>query len=210
MKKVFIIMLCCFFLAGCSSKYSIDFNDKIDTKIEFSFSKSEFKERMKDDSKEVEDEINAIISEVRPLTDSYEDMFEEVSNENNGYSYSGEYSYSYTYSNFVNNAILNRCFEFPVIEEDDNKIYVYLSGKSECAPFDLRVKADNRMVKNNADSKKDNVYIWEVKESNNDIQFNISKVEVKKSIIKTSHIIYIGSAIIIALAFFFLKKKGKL
>lgn len=209
MKKVFIIILFCFILTGCNNKYSIDFNDKIDTTIDFSFSSSEYKNQMNSTSKDIDPDVKAMISEMRPLTDSYDELFEEVKLNDSNYSYEGTYKYTYTYSNFVKNAMIERCFEYPVIEDDDKKIYVYLSGNSDCAPFELNVKADSRMLTNNAEIKKDGQYIWNVKKENNDIRFYISKEPVNNSIISTKNIIYIILGVITTVSIIIYSKKIK-
>lgn len=209
MKKSLIILLFCFILAGCSNKLSIDFNDQIDTKIEFSFNSNEYREHYNSSSNDVSDEIEAIINEVRPLNDSYDEMFKEVKYENNNGSFNGEYTYTYTYSNFKDNAILKKCFEYAAVEEENNKIFVYLKGHSDCAPFELRVKADNRMLSNNANTKENNEYIWKVESDNNDIHFNISKEIIKNNLFSLSNILYLLLAIIMILVILILKKKNK-
>ncbi len=201
MKKGLILILICFILAGCTNKLTIDFNDKIDTKIEFSFTEVEYNQSGMD--------IEAIINEARPIKDSYDEIYKEVSYSDQNGNYKGEYSYTYTYDNFKENDILKRCFEYAAVEEDDKTIFIYLKGKSECAPFTLNVKADNRMMSNNADEKSNNEYIWNVQKENNDIHFNISKEILKNNIFTLQNILFVLVGIGIVIGIIYLKKKQK-
>ena len=207
MKKC-IIILFCFILVGCTNKITLDFNDKIDAKIEFSFSEREYK-ILKGDSEDISGEVEAIMNEIRPIKDSYDEVFEEVrySDENNNYS--GEYKYTYTYDNFKDNDLFKRCFEYAAVEEDDKTIFVYLKGSSECSPFELRVKANNRMLSNNAIDKESDEYIWNVEKENNDIHFNISKTKIGNRLFTLTNIFYFVLAVAIAFGIYYLKNKNK-
>ena len=72
----------------------------------------------------------------------------------------------------------------------------------------MKVKADGRMINNNASKIKKGTYIWSVKENNNDIYFNISKEKVSNSSSITSHAFSIILLFIIIGALVFIKKKN--
>jgi len=207
MKKLLIILLLCFIVTGCNNVVSFDFNDEIDTKIEVSFTVSDFKKYTNNNSDDIKDSIDAMISDANPIVDSYDESFIQKSFKNVNDNYSGEFEYTYTYDNFKDNAIFVRCFETAVIDEDDKKIYVYLKGKSICAPFQLVVTSDGRLLNNNASKRSNGKYIWSVKENNNDIYFNISKEKISASSSKTKHIFSIVLLFIIIGVLFFIKKK---
>lgn len=209
MKKSLIILICCFILAGCNNTLSLDFTNQIETKVNFSFTANEYKEYRGADASDVSGEIEAIINEARPLNDSYDELFEEISYSGNNDYYEGEYKYTYTYSNLKDSALLKRCFEYAAIEEENNILHIYLKGNSDCAPFSLKVKADNRMLSNNSNDKNGNEYIWKVEKENNDIWFNISKDIVKKNFFSFKNIVCILLGILIVVGIIILKKRSK-
>ena len=153
MKKLLIILLLCFIVTGCNNVVSFDFNDEIDTKIELSFTVSDFKKYTNNKSDDIKDSIDAMIGDANPIVDSYDVSFIQKSFKKVNDNYSGEFEYTYTYDNFKDNAIFVRCFETAVIDEDDKKIYVYLKGNSICAPFQLVVTSDGRLLNNNASKR---------------------------------------------------------
>lgn len=211
MKKLLILLLFTLVLTGCNNTLSLDFNDKIDAKIELSFSLGDYMNNVNEptNKENLIYSIDAIKSEARPLKDSYDIFFTTEVLNKEGDNYTGEYTYSYTYSNFKNNTILDKCFENFIYEEDDNAVHIYLNGESMCAPFKLKVKSDNRMLLNNSTDKNKGEYIWEVKDKENDIRFDISKAPIEAKEFKTSNIIYIILAIILSAGVYFLNKKLK-
>ena len=208
MKKLIILLLFCFIISGSNNTLSFDFNDEINTKVEVSFTAMEFKEHSNIKSEDVSKDIDAMINDARTIVDSYNESFIQKKFENKGDKYQGEFEYTYTYNTFKDNAIFTRCFETSVIDEDEKNIYVYLKGESICAPFTMKVKADGRMINNNASKIKKGTYIWSVEENNNDIYFNISKEKVSNSSSITSHAFSIILLFIIIGALFFIKKKN--
>ena len=95
----------------------------------------------------------------------------------------GSYEYTYTYANFNDNYVLNNCFDDFGVEEDKESIYILAKGNSKCAPFDLKVTADDRMISSNEDEKDGNEYIWNIKKTNNDIYMAISKTPISQDTI---------------------------
>ena len=222
MKKIIFIFLVLFCLTGCDNNVEFDFNEDIDAKVKFSFTVDDYKkysgEKNLSDN-EAKSRIDAIIQFRNTFTDPYSELFEEKSFMNNGKYYNGVYEYTYTYSNFNDNYILNNCFEDFGVEEDDENIYILAKGKSNCAPFNLIVKADDRMISSNENEKDGNEYIWNVKESNNDVYIAISKVAInqeniiqpkeKTSLFSIMDLIYLVIALIIVIVTVILKKKNK-
>jgi len=102
--------------------------------------------------------------------------------------------------------VLSSCFEYFLVDEDDNAIYVSLSGKSICAPFELNVIAQNRMIKNNATSNINNKYTWNINYDNNDIYMAISKnkLDSQSSMI---YLLYFTIIISCATGAYLIKKK---
>lgn len=211
MKKLLIVLLFTLILTGCNNTISLDFNDKIDAKIELSFSLGDYMNHVNEptNKENLKYSIDAIVSEARPLNNSYDELFTTAILNNTGDNYTGEYAYSYTYSNFKNNTILERCFENVIYEEDDNTIHILLNGDSICAPFKLKIKSDNRMILNNSTEKVKGEYVWDVKDKENDIRFDISKNIVESKEFKISNIIYIVLVVILIILIYLFNKKVK-
>lgn len=183
MKKIVFIFLMLFFLTGCANSVELDFKEDIKARINLSFTLDEFKARLNEPNlsdAEAKSRIESIRSFRNAFTDPYSDLLEEKNFGNNGRKYVGVYEYTYSYSNFYDNSVLNNCFESFGVKEDKERLYVFAEGKSKCGPFKLIVKADDRMISSNENSKDENQYVWNVKEENNDIYMAISKTTKTK------------------------------
>lgn len=220
MKKIVFIFLMLFCLTGCANSVEFDFNEDIKAKVSLSFTLDEYKARLAEPNlkdEEVRSRIESIIEFRNAFTDPYSELFEEKSFATNGKNYKGVYEYTYTYTNFSDNSVLNNCFESFGVQEDKEKIYIFAEGKSKCAPFKLIVKAEDRMVSSNENSKDGNLYIWNIKELNNDVYMVISKATLSKPIIVSEKSSFLGVmdlvciiiAVIIGVVVFVLNKKFK-
>lgn len=220
MKKIVFIFLMLFCLTGCANSVEFDFNEDIKAKVSLSFTLDEYKARLAEPNlkdEEVRSRIESIIEFRNAFTDPYSELFEEKSFATNGKNYKGVYEYTYTYTNFSDNSVLNNCFENFGVQEDKEKIYIFAEGKSKCAPFKLIVKAEDRMVSSNENSKDGNLYIWNIKELNNDVYMVISKATLSKPIIVSEKSSFLGVmdlvcliiAVIIGVVVFVLNKKFK-
>lgn len=217
MKKIVIIFLLLFCLTGCANNVELDFNEDIKAKVSLSFTLDEYKTHSEEKNlsdAEAKSRIESLIEFRNAFTDPYSDLFEEKSFENNGKYYKGVYEYTYTYSNFNDNSVLNNCFEYFGVEEDEESIYILAKGESKCAPFDLIVKADDRMLSSNENDKDGELYIWNIQKLNNDIYMAISKTAIDKTekehnLFSVMDIIYLLVALIIAIVALVLKKKIK-
>ena len=220
MKKIVFIFLMLFCLTGCANSVEFDFNEDIKAKVSLSFTLDEYKVRLAEPNlkdEEVRSRIESIIEFRNAFTDPYSELFEEKSFATNGKNYKGVYEYTYTYTNFSDNSVLNNCFENFGVQEDKEKIYIFAEGKSKCAPFKLIVKAEDRMVSSNENSKDGNLYIWNIKELNNDVYMVISKATLSKPIIVSEKSSFLGVmdlvcliiAVIIGVVVFVLNKKFK-
>ena len=187
MKKIVFIFLMLLCLTGCNNSVEFEFDEEIKAKVNVSFTLDEYKARLDEpnlSNADVRARIESIIEFRNAFTDPYSDLFEEKSFATNGKQYKGVYEYTYTYSNFNDNSVLNNCFESFGVKEEKDSLYIFAEGKSKCAPFKLIVKTDDRMISSNEDNKDGNQYIWNVKDTNNDIYMAISKTIVKKPEIK--------------------------
>ena len=215
MKKIIFIVLITILLTGCSNSINFDFKDNITTEVKLSFSLDEYKYYSNRNStkfsnnEETISSINAIRNDREAFITGNNNLFFEKYFTNNGNSYSAVYNYTYTYSNFSKNYLLNNCFEYFGVEEDAENIYVYLSGRSLCAPFNINIRAVDRMINNNAYSVNNGQYTWQVKETNNNIYFLISKEKINSQSIDMLYVIYfiLGMSIAFVVLIFSKKKR---
>lgn len=222
MKKIIFIILVLFCLTGCDNNVELEFNENIKAEIKFSFTLDEYKASVNEKNlsdNEAKSRIESMIEFRNAFTDPYSELFEEKTYMNNGKYYNGIYEYSYTYSNFNDNYVLNNCFDDFGVEEDKESIYILAKGNSKCAPFDLKVTADDRMISSNEDEKDGNEYIWNIKKTNNDIYMAISKTPISQDTIiqpkdksfnfSIADLIYLFIALIIVILVVIIKKKNK-
>ena len=210
MKKLIFVFLMLFCLTGCDNSVEFDFEEDINAKVSLSFTIDEYKRSINEenlDDEEAKSIIESMIEFRNAFTIPYSDLFEEKSYVNNGNYYNAIYEYTYKYSNFKNNSVLNNCFEYFGVEEDENNLYIIAKGESKCAPFKMIVKADDRMISSNENIKQGNEYIWNIQELNNDIYIAISKTEIVSSSFNVLNLIYFITAIVIGVVTFILNKK---
>ncbi len=204
-----------FLLTGCSNSVNFDFKDNIDMKINLSFTLNEYKAYSNrnsnpfSDDEEARSSIEAIRNDSEAFINGNNVLLNEKSFINNGNNYLAVYEYTYSYSTFSKNSILNSCFDFFGVEEDNDNVYVSLSGNSVCAPFKLSIKADNRMINNNSNNIQNNEYIWNIKEKDNNVYFAISKTPMNDMTINSLYIVYFILGLVIAFIAYIIKKRNK-
>jgi len=215
MKKILLIFCIMFLLTGCSNSVNFDFKDNIDMKINLSFTLNEYKAYSNrnsnpfSDDEEARSSIEAIRNDSEAFINGNNVLLNEKSFINNGNNYLAVYEYTYSYSTFSKNSILNSCFDFFGVEEDNDNVYVSLSGNSVCAPFKLSIKADNRMINNNSNNIQNNEYIWNIKEKDNNVYFAISKTPMNDMTINSLYIVYFILGLVIAFIAYIIKKRNK-
>lgn len=214
MKKIILMFFMIFLLTGCNNSVSLNFNDNIDAQIDLSFTLSEYKaysankSNVFTDDEEARSSIDAIRYDNEAFDSNNGALLNEKKFITDGNNYSASYEYTYTYSNFVHNSVLNNCFDYFGVENDDNAIYVKLKGNSSCGPFKLNVRAKDRMINNNATNINGDEYIWNINTTNNNVYFAISKTANNSSSISMLYVIYFIIGIALAyIAYIFKKKK---
>ena len=95
------------------------------------------------------------------------------------------------------------------MNEEKDAYYIKASGNSSCNGAKLIVTSYDRMISNNSDNVKNNDYIWNIKEKNNDIYFSISKTPMSTSSTSILYIIYFAIGIVLAFIAYILKRKYK-
>lgn len=210
MKKVIFIILAVLLLTGCNNSVDLKFDDKINTTINLNFSLDDYRNHSSESKYFSDDELKSQIEAIKNDNEAFStgnnEPYNEIKYEENGNNYSATYDYNYTYDNFKYNMVLNSCFEYFLVDEDEDTIYISLSGNSICSPATLNVTAPSRMISNNAHSIKGNKYTWNISSNNNDIYMAISKTELNGSS-KLIYLLYFSIIIIFIVGAYFIKKK---
>lgn len=207
MKKVLFLLVLIILITGCSANVTYEFNDEgIDSTIEFLFNQEEFKKYVNENSVHEEGRFNTSSETEQFIRDKYQEItliaYEEndqfkyynqknLEKENNKYKYT--YNYSFSYDNFEKNYYLKDCFDHFIVVEDDDYYHYSIKGIYSCDNekyLKLNIIAKDKDILSNADTKKDDQHIWNIKKENNDISFSISKGQKEKNtVINSFHII---------------------
>jgi hypothetical protein len=179
MKKIWLLVCLLLFLTGCTSDYEINFGEKIDEKIIFNydFDLNEVFGEVDCDAVCAEEEL--LESEI-PALKEFKDYYNKQLELKDGKT-KISLDYSYTYDNFEDSYLINQCFQYSDFINDDDYYYVSLGGYFDCfggTEFTLKVKSDYQVLNENADTKKDGYYIWNIENDNpeNKVELQVSKV----------------------------------
>lgn len=188
MKKIISLLALVVLMTGCSTKLETNFKDNtIELSYNSTFTQDEFKE-----------EYNGNVSHDFTITEANETVIKDILDnssylafkdnnselltlnkfENNNGEYNISYNYLYRYDNFNNNYLYNDCFEYFTFYEDMHYRYYKLNGEYTCGKTNnlkFTLKSDYKVMGNNNDTRGNDEYIWNIKETNNDIYFAISK-----------------------------------
>ena len=197
MKRLLMLFVCLILLTGCEANIKYKFGENIESTISASFNINDYKtfanNNYGNDFGNQEDSvlrqsIERSRSTINAFINNGSTFYNPISYSNANGIYNGSYKYTYTYSNFKDNYFLNACFDNFLVQEDSGAYYFKISGNSTCAGAKLTISTDNRMINNNSTNVKNDEYSWNIKESNNDIYFAISKIPMSDSSINTLYI----------------------
>ena len=175
MKRLIGLVCMLFILTGCSVNYNLNIDsNSITESISGNVLKSEYE--VSDSDTSLNDIYYFLNNDLNALFDTesvYLRTLEDKGNKIN-------YNFSYTYNNnYDRSNIINSCFENHLVEEDDDYLYIRLSGKFYCMyadKIDISVTSSSAVIESNAKSVKGNTYKWVIKDSDNvNIFMNISK-----------------------------------
>lgn len=215
MKKIYLLILI-LLICGCSANYNLEIKeDSFYEKIDVIINKSDIPDSNQTiDGIELSDQITPFLQSQNSVfftnpSIKYNKKIEEISDY-----YSVIMDYEYKPSEFKDSNTLNMCFSDFEFNEEDN-YYIHAYGTFYCLytdNIDINIKTNNKVLKNNADSVKGNVYTWNINTKNNnsvDIEF-----EITKTVSHTNIIIYVVLFIIVVVAVvvaanLYIKKKKK-
>ncbi len=214
MKKLIILLLLTFLLAGCTSKYNLEIsNNSFKEDINAVIKKDEIPKDSKYSDIELDDQITPFLKNEYPALFSKPDALYKKK-----VTYFDDYinvdmNYKYTAEEFENSNSLRLCFEDYEYLYDDT-YYIHASGTFYCLytdEMDINIKTHNKVIDHNADSVNGNVYTWHINGSNvNDVNilFEVKKgIELQK--IVSYLIIGIILAVLVAVSCILLRKNSK-
>ena len=218
MKKILMLLIGMILLTGCEANIKYNFDQNIESNIDASFNINEYRVFANNNygndfgySEEnvLRENIESSRSNINAFVNNNSTFYKPISYSTNNGIYSEKYKYTYTYSNFKDNYFLNYCFDNFIMNEEKDAYYIKASGNSSCNGAKLIVTSHDRMISNNSDNVKNNDYIWNIKEKNNDIYFSISKTPMSTSSTSILYIIYFAIGIVLAFIAYILKRKYK-
>lgn len=191
--NLFIVIFVVLFLFGCDSYYNLTIDDdkfieEINIQIDNSYLNRDFYP--------FHNNTNVLYNK------------ELIQNDNNNYV---KLSYSYSPNEFLSSTAYSDCFSDRLFENNEDYYHIKMYKLMECyygEDYVINIKTDNKVIYNNADSVKNNVYSWYVNDDNKDnllIEIKISKKLKNKN---SNFIAYIiCGVIVITLLYFVIKYK---
>jgi hypothetical protein len=207
MKKIMLVIVFLILLTGCSNEYNLKIDkDNINEKITIIIDKSKiFDESLSPDMDIYStDSINYLLNEDihAILNNRNEKYVKKVDEKGNFINVTLEYTYKA--ESYLRAQILNNCFEKIDVKESSKDIYIHLSGKFSCLgnnnDLDFVIDSNNRVLSQNADTKKFNKYIWNINNSNKDnvdIEIKLSKKSIYAHYLSIGILSVIGLIVII-------------
>ena len=207
MKKIMLVIVFLILLTGCSNEYNLKIDkDNINEKITIIVDKSKiFDESLSPDMDIYStDSINYLLNEDihAILNNRNEKYVKKVDEKGNFINVTLEYTYKA--ESYLRAQILNNCFEKIDVKESSKDIYIHLSGKFSCLgnnnDLDFVIDSNNRVLSQNADTKKFNKYIWNINNSNKDnvdIEIKLSKKSIYAHYLSIGILSVIGLIVII-------------
>lgn len=223
MKKI-LLVVCLLLLSGCTTDYNLEIkNSKIKENIYLEVSEKDYNNYINSQEEKENLSLNEYFNNVEILS-FREDVTEKhvKSIKNIDDKLQANYSYEYDYVNFIDSYIINNCFEKYTVINKDSYYYIELSGKFNCYynKTTINVTTDRKVYNENAKSKKDNTYTWEINDSNKNsvnIIFQIAKdysssfndLDKKESSNILSIILFCLLGFIVSAVIIFFKRKSK-
>ena len=205
--KKFILVLFIFILSGCSATYNLEIDgDTFKENIDIIINKSEIpNDNSLEFGVEQDDPITPFLNGENSVFFSNPNVYYNKKVEEFGDYYSVNMNYQYRASEFKDSNSLNMCFDS--FEFDDSKnYYIHAEGAFYCLypnTLSISIKTRNKVIKNNADEIKGNVYTWIIDNNNRnnvDIEF-----EITKNVSYTNILVYIVIIVLCISGILFIK-----
>lgn len=208
MKKIGLLIISILLLTGCSNIYELNITkDGINENIELELDENIYEE-------ESDSEGPNIISELKnniPLLNDNSRYYTKNINVDNNIIYA-RLKGSYSYNEFKNSYLINRCFENVFIDNNDEYLYISLSGFNCVFNQDIyiAISSEYDVTKENALDYQDGYYLWNLKNIDN-IEFSISKNEIEVSnntFITVLRVVLIALFVVSGVTIFIIKKNN--
>ena len=212
-KKILFVLFITFLLSGCTAEYNISIiDDQVIEDINIYTSDTEEKEMLKNYKKE------KILSFSVEDKNYYYDK--EFLSNNKGLNLRFRYL---DYPAYSLSSFFNYCYDKSSIVSDDKYIYIIATGFT-CTSYNwLEVKqakvnftTNHKILTENSDIQKNNVYTWDLKDYNSDISIILEKNENTKVVNKKTNkrfwiiliVSIIGIGIVSGLVLYIRKRKN--
>lgn len=208
MKKIGLLIISILLLTGCSNIYELNITkDGINENIELELDENIYEE-------ESDSEGPNIISELKnniPLLNDNSRYYTKNINVDNNIIYA-RLKGSYSYNEFKNSYLINRCFDNVFIDNNDEYLYISLSGFNCVFNQDIyiAISSEYDVTKENALDYQDGYYLWNLKNIDN-IEFSISKNEIEVSnntFITVLRVVLIALFVVSGVTIFIIKKNN--
>ncbi len=172
-KKVVLLIIIGLFLTGCSNEYNLSIEgDNINEEIVSTIPNSDIHVQTEEEIAagiESDDQITPFINNDQyPFINNTKDKYiKNVSKDGNNTIV--KLKYQYTLDNFKKSRVYNECFEKSQILREDGYIRLSFVGEFNCLYGDnlnINIKTDREVVNDTADDVDNNVYQWNINESN--------------------------------------------
>ncbi len=196
LKKCLLLSFLIIILSGCTNEYNINISDdKIEEEL-ISYIYPIDTQYKHVDGIEDDDKITPFIEgEQYPFSDTYDKVYKKTIEKTNDYT-KVSFKYDYTLDEFKNSRTLNVCFDNATYTNTKKYLYIKLEN-FKCLyseTLDINVKTDNKVMSNNADNKKNNIYTWHIDRDN--INDKNIEIKIKKGMPFSDKMMYIGLGIL--------------
>lgn len=178
--NLLLIALLSLIITGCKGEYKIVINgSKLSEEITTYIYDSDHKKREYNSDK-IDMANEFINSDSYAFFEDYNHLYNKKVYDKSDYQ-EVKLKYDYNMNNFAKSNFLNICFENSEVVNGKNTLKVSLSGHFHCLygdSLDIKVKSKNKVIKNNADKKDGEYYIWTIDKDNYksvDISLEVSK-----------------------------------
>lgn len=177
--KVFLSILICLFLSGCTARYEVTINnDSIEDNIFVIESNKKIEEA-------TDDETDTFYNKLGDFEKDFDFYQRELGSDVNNTWY--KYNYNFNFDEYDVMSVLGRCYDNfslktdKTIKLETGKKFSCFEYYSDITEYQIIIKTDYKVLNNNADKVNDNLYIWNINKENynyKSISIEVDKEEV--------------------------------
>lgn len=168
--KLFLSLLIVLLLSGCTVEYNLSFvNKQLNEEINVSLSGPDY-------------QVNNVESlknyKLLAISQGLDQIAYNSSYKDTGSEFIANYKYTYSINNFNKNNIIRQCYDSFSLTQDDDYYLLVTNNTFKCLAvtdytfvdsYKIRITTNHKVVEHNADEVKGDTYIWNITNSNNDV-----------------------------------------